>query len=47
MPVVMDIKKDISETLKLCQEVHLEDLKKQKLSMVIIGKVLKVLAPLM
>ena len=47
MPVVMDIKKDINETLKLCQEVHFEDLKKQKLSMVIIGKVLKVLAPLM
>ena len=47
MPVVMDIKKDISETLKLCQEVHFEDLKKQKLSMLIMGKVLKVLGPLM
>lgn len=47
MPVIMDIKQDINETLKVCQQIQLEDLKKEKLSMVIMGKVIKVLAPLM
>ena len=47
MPAIMDIKQDIQETLKVCQQIKLEDLKQEKLSMVIMGKVLKVLAPLM
>lgn len=47
MTAIMDIKQDVEETLKLCQQIHLEDLKKEKLSMVIMGKLLKVVAPLM
>ncbi|MBE6022554.1 MAG: cardiolipin synthase [Cellulosilyticum sp.] len=46
-PAIKDIKKDFKETLEKCQEVKLEDLKKEKLSMVLMGKCLKVLAPLM
>ncbi|MBP3886224.1 MAG: cardiolipin synthase [Cellulosilyticum sp.] len=47
VPAIQDIKQDIQETLKVCQQIKLEDLKQEKLSMVIMGKVLKVLAPLM
>lgn len=44
---IEDIKIDISETLKQSQKVTLEDIKKYNFFMTMIGKVLKLFAPLM
>ena len=46
-PVVWDIEKDFQETLKKCQRVTKEDLKKRNLLDKIAGKVLRLVAPLM
>ena len=44
---IVDIERDFDETLKLCQRVTLEDIKKYNIFMTLIGKVLKPFAPLM
>ena len=44
---ISDIERDFKETLELSQRVTLEDISKYKLFMTIIGKVLKLFAPLM
>ena len=46
-PVVWDIEKDFQETLKKCQMITKEDLKKRNLLDKIAGKVLRLVAPLM
>ena len=47
MPAVQDVERDFQETAALSQEVHLEDLKKEKLTTRAAGWLLKVFAPLM
>ena len=46
-PVVWDIEKDFQETLKKCQKVTKEDLKKRSLFEKLSGRVLRLVAPLM
>ena len=47
MPAVAAVEDDFIDTLSKCQEIRLEDLKKQKLLTRAAGALLKVLAPLM
>lgn len=44
---IADIKKDFSETIKLSQKVTLDDIKNYNIFMIILGRVLKLFAPLM
>lgn len=46
-PVVWDVERDFQETLKKCQRVTRESLKKRKLIDKIAGKILRLVAPLM
>ena len=46
-PVVWEIEKDFQKTLKKCQEVTLEDLKRQPFIQKVCGHVLRLVAPLM
>ena len=46
-PVIWDIEKDFQETLKKCQRVTKEDLKKRSMFDKIAGRVLRLIAPLM
>lgn len=46
-PVVQEIEKDFQKTLKQCQKVTLEDLKKQNVFLKICGNIFKLIAPLM
>ncbi len=46
-PVVWDIEKDFQDTLMKCQEVTLETLQNEKISVKIAGKILRLVAPLM
>lgn len=46
-PVVWEVEKDFQETLKKCQKVTKEDLKKRNLLDKIAGRVLRLVAPLM
>lgn len=47
VPAVLDVEKDFNETLKKSQRVTLEDIKKYNVFMTIMGKVLKLIAPLL
>ena len=47
VPAVADIERDFQNTARECQEIRLEDLKKEKLLTRIAGWVLKVFAPVM
>ena len=47
VPVVLEVEKDFQETLKKSQRVTLEDIKKYNILMTIIGKMLRVIAPLL
>ena len=47
MPAVNDVEADFQSTLAQCQEVHLDDLKNEKLITRAAGALLKILAPLM
>ena len=47
VPAVMDVERDFQATAARCQEIHLEDLKKIRLSTRVVGWLLKVFAPVM
>ena len=47
VPCIRDIEKDYQNTLQMCQEITMDNLKKEKLSMQIAGRVLRLFAPLM
>ena len=47
VPEIVDIEKDVQETLTKCQRVTLVDCKREKLWMKIYGRVLRLFAPLM
>jgi len=47
VPAVLDIERDFNVTLKQSQKVTLDDVKKYNVFMTIIGKVLKLIAPLL
>ncbi|MBR0368253.1 MAG: PLDc N-terminal domain-containing protein [Clostridia bacterium] len=47
VPAIEDIEQDFRETAAKCQEIHLDDLRREKLSTRVLGWLLKVLAPLM
>ena len=47
MPAVLDVERDFQDTLKLCQEVKIEDLKNIPLTYRVAGWLLKVFAPVM
>lgn len=47
VPAVLDVERDFNETLKQSQRVTLEDIKNYNFFMTIIGKVLKLIAPLL
>lgn len=42
-----DAEKDIQETLKVCHQVTMEDVRKEKWAVNLAGRVLKLIAPLM
>ena len=46
-PVVREIEKDFQKTLKKCQSVTLTEVRNQKLTEKICGRVLRMIAPLM
>ena len=46
-PVVWEVEKDFQDTLKKCQKVTKEDLKKRSMFDKIAGRVLRLIAPLM
>ena len=46
-PVVWDVELDFQKTLKSCQKVTVEDLRRRKLGMKLVGRVLRLIAPLM
>lgn len=47
VPEILVIEKDYQETLRKCQQITLEDCAKEKIYMRLLGKLLKVVAPLM
>lgn len=47
MPAIGDIERDFRDTAAKCQEIHLDDLRHEKLTTRVMGWLLKVLAPLM
>ncbi len=47
VPAVLDIERDFNETLQLSHKISLEDIKKFNIFMTLIGKFLKLIAPLM
>ena len=44
---IADIEKDFKKTLEKCQKVTAEEIKKYNIVMTLIGRILKILAPLM
>lgn len=47
VPAVADIERDFRDTAAMCQEVHPDDLKREKLTTRVLGWLLKVFAPVM
>lgn len=47
VPAIIDIEEDFQDTLEQCQVVTMEDIKRYNIIMKILGKVLKLIAPLM
>lgn len=47
VPAIRDIETDVQNTLEQCQKVTMEDVKREKVKMKVMGYVLKLVAPLM
>ncbi len=47
VPAIGDIERDFRQTAARCQEIHLDDLRRERLTTRVMGWLLKVLAPLM
>ena len=47
VPAVFDIRKDVEETLKMCQKISMEDVKQRRMVSKVAGAILKLVAPLM
>ena len=47
VPAIRDIETDVQNTLEQCQKVTMEDVKREKVTMKVMGYVLKLVAPLM
>ena len=47
VPAIAEIEQDIQETLQKCRKITLEMCRKEKIGMKIMGRVLRLFAPLM